>query len=130
MKYYDKPFFMKFTPGNPCYSNKSEYMHSIFVSIKEILESRVRIDIESIDIYKNTGAFMFGITEGLLYRGQHYIYNIHRHVKQAIMTFEPRINSIEMTSFENTTSKQTIKIRLEGKTDIDNFKTDIEIRLV
>lgn len=130
MKYYDKPFFTKFASGNPCYNNKSEYMHSIFVSIKEILESRVRLDVQSMDMYKDTRAFMFGIFEGLLYEGQQYIYNIHRHIKQSIMTFEPRINNIELVSFENIPHRQTIKTFFEGKTDIDNFKTDIEIKLV
>lgn len=129
MKYYDRPFFTKFTNQKPCYDNEQEYMESIATSVKEILSSRNRLDSEMCEYYNHSTAFSYGIKEGLMYSDQEYIYKMHLNIKDLILKFEPRVTDVVLNSFSPKVSEQKVEYNLLIVTRIGQFQTNVTISM-
>ena len=104
-------------------------MFSVLESVKEILETRLRLDFESYKEYKKTKAFSYGIIEGLMYRNSNFFHEISKQLTETLQSFEPRIISISIIDIKQEPKDQLIILSISGSTKVGNFVSDIKIKM-
>ncbi|MDR3030975.1 MAG: GPW/gp25 family protein [Holosporales bacterium] len=122
----DKPFFEKFNSQSVFFNSDKDFYNSIVSEITSILSSRLKWKDEYLKFSCNP--YSYGIKDfQFIETSPEFVEEFKLHLKEMILTNEPRISNIEINDIRIKKEPQTLALDIIVAIKNDNFETKLTV---